>query len=130
MRIGLTFLVLGALGAMWLAGGSAPVLAGPAARHSGSVVAVDPQARTLVIDELERLGKERKLTVRIAQQAQVVLSERLPDDQVADLRHPFRDTPISLSDIRPGDFVVVELTEKGNKAEAISVTVTFRGGSR
>ncbi len=38
--------------------------------------------------------------------------------------------PIGLSDLRPGDFVAVELSGKGKRAEASAVTVTFRGEGR
>jgi len=119
----MAFLTGAALGAMVLAGGLSPVLAGPAERHSGTVVKVNPAARTLVVDELGALGKQRKLNVRVTPQAQVILSKRVPDDQAQDPRHPFKDTPVSLSDLRPGDFVTVEM---GKGKTASSVTVTFR----
>lgn len=130
MRIRMALLTLGMLSAILLVGGWSAVLAGSAERHSGTVVAVDPNARTLALEELAAAGKTQQLKVSVPAQAQVVFSERIPDHQVTDLRHPFRDTPIGLPDIRPGDFIVVELTEKGEKVVASSVTVTFRGGAR
>ena len=54
----------------------------------------------------------------------VVLSER--DDRAEDLSHPFKDTVISLSEVRRGDFVVVEMRGPEGKALARSVVVTFR----
>lgn len=95
-----------------------------AARHSGRVVAVDTAARTLVVEELAAAGKARRLTIRVPPEARVVLSTRLPDDKVTDLRHPFQDTPIQLSEVRAGDFVTVELD--GDRAQAAAVTVTYR----
>lgn len=100
-----------------------PLLAATA-RHSGRVVAVDPATRTLVVEEFAAAGQVRRLTVRLPPEARVVLSTRLPDAEITDLRYPFKDTPIQLSEIRPGDFVTVEL--EGDKAQATSVTVTYR----
>ncbi|MBI4611328.1 MAG: hypothetical protein HY726_20245 [Candidatus Rokubacteria bacterium] len=125
------FLALMAMATGLLQGaGLAPSVAGSSERHSGTVVKVDPQARTLIIEEMAAGGTTRTLQVRIAPQARLVLSRRLPDSQVADPRNPFKDTPIGLGDLRSGDFVVVELTGAGEKAEASSVTVTRREGAR
>lgn len=66
-----------------------------------------------------------RLRVEVASDARVVLSER--DDRAEDLSHPFKDTVISLSDVRRGDFVVVEMRGPEGKALARSVVVTFRG---
>lgn len=128
MRIRMTLVALGAVGVVVLASGL-QVLAGSGTeyRYAGTVVAVDLKARAVTLVELREHAKVEKLTVPIAPQARVILSERLPDDQVTDLRHPFKDTPISLSDLRPGDFVVLELTEEsGKRRVANAVVVTFR----
>ena len=66
-----------------------------------------------------------RLRVELAPDARVVLSER--NDRAEDLSHPFRDTVISLADVRRGDFVVVEMRGPEGKALARSVVVTFRG---
>jgi hypothetical protein len=126
MRFRLALLALGIL-SMSLPDYGAPVLASPADRHSGTVIKVDAQAGTLVIEEMAVAGKTRQLRVRVTAETRVVLSERIPESQVTDLRNPFRETSIKLSDIRPGDFVTVELREEGKTAVASSVTVTVRG---
>ena len=130
MRTRVMVLTLGALLVSMLGVGWAPpVLAGPEPRHAGQVEAVDVQNRLLTLSELAEGGTMRTLHVRISPQATVVRSQPLPANQVTDLARPFKDSAISLSDIRPGDFVVVELFGTGKKAEASSVTVTFERGS-
>jgi hypothetical protein len=54
----------------------------------------------------------------------VVLSER--DEQAEDLGHPFKDTVIGLSEVRRGDYVVVEMRGPEGRELARSVVVTFR----
>lgn len=131
MRFSVAFLTLGVLATSLAAAGWAPpVRASPSERHSGTVLKVDSQAGTLVIEELAAEGKARQLKVSVPAQARVILSERIPASQVTDPGRPFRETRIRLSDIHPGDFATVELTADGEKAVAASVTVTLRGGSR
>jgi hypothetical protein len=93
-------------------------------RSSGIVFSVNPTARTLVVQDMGAAAGARRLRVEVALDARVVLSER---DDRADLSHPFKDTAISLSDVRRGDFVVMEMRGAEGKAQARSVVVTFRG---
>ena len=95
-----------------------------AERHSGSVVAVDAATRTLVIDEIGANAKEQKLRLRLAPQAQLILSER--NDHPEDFQHVFKEVPIGLSDLKPGDFVVVEVVKAGKENLADLVMVTLR----
>jgi threonine dehydrogenase-like Zn-dependent dehydrogenase len=104
-----------------LAGLAAPVAA--ASRHSGTVISVDPNAGRLVVEEMLQGTTTRKVNVRVGPDTRMVLSERLPDAEVTDLRHPFKDRPISLADIHPGDGVTVELTAKDAPASALTVTL-------
>lgn len=94
-------------------------------RSSGLVQSVNPRARTLVLEDRDAAAAASQLRVELAPDARVVLSER--DDRAEDLSHPFKDTLISLSDVRRGDFVVVEMRGPEGKALARSVVVTFRG---
>jgi hypothetical protein len=126
MRHRVKVLTLGMLLTGILAGGWAPLVrAGAASRHDGEVEAVDLRTRMLTLSELAEGGTARTLHVRIPPNTTIVRSERLPTDQVKELEHPFKDTPIRLLDVRPGDYVVVELSRTGKRAEASSVTVTF-----
>jgi hypothetical protein len=94
-------------------------------RSSGIVQSVNPKARTLVLEDLGAAAAASRLRVELAPDARVVLSERA--ERADDLSHPFKDTVISLSDVRRGDFVVVETRGPEGKALARSVVVTFRG---
>jgi hypothetical protein len=121
-------LVLAALFvAGWLTVDARPVVAQTGERHSGTVVSVDPAARTLVMKELVQEGRPRQLTVRIPGGAPVIVSDRIPDEQVARFDAVFVDRPIDLREVRPGDFVVVEGAARGDTASAAKVVVTLRG---
>jgi len=92
-------------------------------RSSGVVQAVDPRARSLVLEERGVAGTGR-LRVELAPDARVVLSQR--EARAADPTHPFTDTPIDLSDVRRGDYVVVDIQGPEGRELGRSVTVTFR----
>ena len=94
-------------------------------RSSGIVLSVNARARTLVLEDRGAAAAASPLRVELAPDGRVVLSER--DDRAEDLSHPFKDTVISLSEVRRGDFVVVEMRGPEGKALARSVVVTFRG---
>ncbi len=95
-------------------------------RHSGTVVSVDPAARSLVMNELVQEGRPRQLVVRVPGGTPVVVSDRIPDEQVLRFDAVFVDRPIDLSDVRPGDFVVIEGRARGDAAAAGKVIVTLR----
>ena len=126
MRTVKTSVLLSLIGAVLV--GATPALAAESARHSGTVVSVDPKLQTLVVDELGANATSRKLNVHVAPQTQMLSSTRNP--QATDAQHEFTDTPITLADIKPGDFVVVDLKDHGNTAMADSVMVTLSQGSR
>ena len=104
-------------------------VSGGGERHSGTVVSVDPAARTLMLHELVEEGRPRRLDVRVPAGAAVVYSERIPDEQVTRLDAPFADRRIDLGEVRPGDFIVVEGAARGGSATASAVVVTLRPGS-
>ena len=103
-----------------------PVAAQTNERHSGTVVSVDPAARSLVMNELVQEGRPRQLVVRVPGGAPVVVSDRIPDEQVLRFDTVFVERPIDLSDVRPGDFVVIEGRARGDAAAAGKVIVTLR----
>ena len=47
-------------------------------------------------------------------------------DHPEDFQHVFKDAPIGLSDLKPGDFVVVELVKAGQENLADLVMVTLQ----
>ena len=109
-----------------LAVDSAPVAAQTSERHSGTVVSVDPAARSLVLKELVQEGRPRRLVVRVPGGASVIVSDRIPDEQVTRFDAVFVDRTIDLGEVRPGDFIVFEGTTRGDTAAAGKVVVTLR----
>jgi hypothetical protein len=107
----------------WLVGGSP---AGAGERHSGTVAAIDSAARTVTIQELVEEGKPRTLQVHVMDGARISMSERTLDQLSAGRIGPFVDRTIQLSDVRPGDFVVIEATPRGRTHHADAITVTLR----
>jgi hypothetical protein len=96
-------------------------------RHAGTVLAVDPQARTITLDEFRANAERRALRVHVPREALVLLSER--NQAGRDLKDAFRDSTISLSDVRVGDFVVVELSSDPEVARLVMVTLRRGAGS-
>lgn len=94
------------------------------ARFSGVVLTVDPTARVLVLEDRGGAGAAGRQRVQLAPDARVVVSER--DAQAEDPSRSFKDTPISLSDIGRGDYVIVERRGPPGKEQAHSIVVTFR----
>jgi hypothetical protein len=111
---------------------AAPPAGGGGATYSGTVVSVDPAAGTLVLAHMgpwQGGEPERSLAqVRVATdgQTRVLVARRAtgaaPDGWIGG----FVETPASLREIRPGDFVAVELREgaAGRVADRITRVVT------
>jgi hypothetical protein len=98
----------------------------PGERHAGTVLAVDVQARTLTVDEYRANGARGALRVQVPRNVPVFLSERNAAGH--DAASAFWQHPITLADIRTGDFVVIELSEPPDAAVARLVMVTLRKG--
>jgi len=90
------------------------------ARISGVVLSVDEKARTLVLEDRGAAPELRRLRVGLAPDTRIAFSER--DSQLVD----FKDTAITLSEVRSGDFVVVDLKRSEGTPLARSIVVTFR----
>jgi hypothetical protein len=101
-----------------------------ARRHAGTVVTVNPSARTLVVRELVEAGKPKSLNVKVPQESRVVVSERVPSAEISDLRNPFRETAIDLGEVRRGDTVVLESTRERGAEIASQVIVTLRASGQ
>ena len=111
----------------WIVASPNPVAGGE--RHSGTVVSVDPGARSFVLQELIEDGRPRRLDVRVPEGVAIVYSERIPDEKVTSLDALFDDRRIDLREVRPGDFVVIEGAARGKSATASGVVVTLRAGT-
>ena len=94
-------------------------------RHTGTVMSVEPNGLVLLV--LGRGGKEQKLQVAVTPQTRVTDSERNP--RPTSVQELFTDKPIPLSEVKKGDFVVVETSGEGKKLVADSVMVTLRNGA-
>jgi hypothetical protein len=119
----------GFLGAAVAAAALAALAAGAAGgeRHAGTVLAVDPQARSLVVDEFAANAERRALRVLVPPEALVLLSQRNPSGR--ELREAFRDRAVTLADVRVGDFVVVELSGDPEVARLVMITLRRGAGS-
>jgi hypothetical protein len=69
-----------------------PALA--AERHAGTIVSVDVQKRTLLVEELGAAARVEQLHLWIGPETRLLRSEVLPAAEVTDATYPFRDTPI------------------------------------
>jgi hypothetical protein len=118
--------VLLGLGAVLLVAAAGGALAA-GERHAGTVLAVDPQARTLTLDEFHVNAERRALRVHVPREALVLISER--NQSGRDLKDAFRDRTISLADVRVGDFVVIELSGDPEVARLVMVTLRRGAGS-
>jgi hypothetical protein len=96
-------------------------------RRAGSVLAVDSQARTLTLDEFGANAERRALRVQVPREAVVLLSQR--NQAARDVRDSFRDSTITLADVRVGDFVVIELSEDPEVARLVMITLRRGAGS-
>ena len=104
-----------------------PPVAPAGERHAGTVLAVDPQARTLTVDEFGAGGERRALRVQVPRDAVVLWSQR--NQTGRDWKDAFRDSTIGLGDVRIGDFVVVELSDDPDVARLVMVTLRRGAGS-
>jgi hypothetical protein len=100
-----------------LAGGHAE---GADMRHSGRVLAVDPHARTLRIEEMKAWTGPGtgtvELSLRLASDAQLLSVAREPGASLAGWMNAWREAPIGLDAVRPGDFVTVTTSGRGDVA--------------
>lgn len=107
----------------FIAGGvTVCALVGPAQsgeRHAGTVLNVDSARGELVLDELGVAATRKTVALRVAPGASIVDSQRR--EPVESFDKPFVDTPIALSDVRVGDFVVVDVDKPGI-AERVTIT--------
>jgi hypothetical protein len=113
-----------------LVAGLAAVSAGVAPageRRAGTVLAVDPQSRTLTVDEFGANAERRALRVQVGREALVLLSQR--NQAGRDAKESFRDSAITLADVRVGDFVVIELSDDPEVARLVMITLRRGAGS-
>lgn len=96
-------------------------------RRAGSVLAVDPQARTLIVDEFGANAERRARRVQVPREALVLLSQRNLSGR--ELKDSFNERTITLADVQVGDFVVIELSSDPEVARLVMVTLRRGAGS-
>lgn len=96
-------------------------------RRAGTVLALDPQARTLTLDEFGANAERRALRVQVPREALVLLSQR--NQAGRDVKDSFRDSAITLADVRVGDFVVIEMSDDPEVARLVMITLRRGAGS-
>jgi len=96
-------------------------------RRAGTVLAVDPQARTVILDEFGANAERRALRVQVPREALVLLSQR--NQAGRDVKDVFRSSSITLADVREGDFVVVEMSDDPDVARLVMITLRRGAGS-
>jgi hypothetical protein len=118
----------------WLAGalGLGLMLASPAwaggARHSGSLAAVDPQAGTIVLDEVGpwkvRNGATvvTKRTIAVPADATLVIVRRAPQAP-SGYANDWVEERASLAALKPGAFVTAETESRDGRLVAMRVVV-------
>jgi hypothetical protein len=89
------------------------------------VLAVDPQSRTLTVDEFGANAERRALRVQVGREALVLLSQR--NQAGRDVKESFRDSAITLAD-RAGDFVVIEVSDDPEVARLVMITLRRGAG--
>lgn len=91
-------------------------------RYSGKVERVELMAGVVVVEELGERGRLVRHEVWVAAETAIVSAARL---RPRDMRGPvaYAEVPVSLADLLPGDFVVVEAAEGGGRAVARRITI-------
>lgn len=101
---------------------------------SGSVVSVDPAAGTLVLGDMGpwRASDPQKsitsVTVATDSQTTVVVVRRMKGPDPDGWIGGYTESPASLRDIKPGDFVSVKLRADGPRPLAARITRVEIGG--
>jgi hypothetical protein len=103
-----------------LVGTVAGAAQGADTRHSGRVLSIDPSARTLRIEEMKAWTGPGtgtvELSLRLASDAQLLSVARAPGASLAGWLNAWREAPIGLDAVRPGDFVTVTTSGRGDVA--------------
>ena len=100
-----------------------------ASDHSGTVTAVDPDKRTIVIEEVgpwhvkDGQTEITRQTIAVAPSAQFVASKRTSEPGPAGWPGEFVEVPLGAWAVKPGDFVTVHVEKVRKRATATKITV-------
>ena len=102
----------------------AAAMAGQERRHSGVLEGVAVGARIITMQEIGPGSTSHRRTVRLTSQTRIALALRSEDGPTTDhWAGEFMESPLKPADLRPGDFVTVTVTGKGDELFARSIDV-------
>ena len=116
-----------------LALGGLPAGAAELMKHSGTVLAVDRTAGTLVLGEVGPWRVERgetritRLAIATGSATEFTVAERVPDG-AAGFPGAFAERRLDPGHVKAGDFVTVSCLHEGKRLTALKVTVSSLGG--
>jgi len=99
-------------------------------RQSGTVAAIDPVAHTITLDEMGPwLGPTTAPTrhaIALTRSTRVELVTRATQPAPGGWPGGYVDSSLSAADVRPGDFVTVEVIQEDGRAVATAIDVVRR----
>jgi hypothetical protein len=100
--------------------------AGP--RYSGTIVAIDPGGRSITLNELGvglPGGRNQEIPhlIELGPATKFLLASRVEDSEDTEWRGGYVESPITVKDLRPGDYATVEVEAQDGKLRAASVVV-------
>lgn len=96
-------------------------------RYSGKVERVELGEGLVVVEELGERGRPVLHAIHVDAETPIVSASRL---RPRDMRGPnaYGEVPVSLVDLLPGDFVVVEFLEEGGLTVLLRITIVETTG--
>ena len=99
-----------------------------APRYSGTIVAVDPGGRSITLNELGPgipggRNQEIRRVIELSAATTLLLATRAEESQDTEWRGGYTESPIRVTDLKPGDYATVEAEAQNGSLRAISVVV-------
>ncbi len=96
-------------------------------RYSGHIVNVSPNGQTITLQELgARAGTQNQVIDRalgVTPDTRLTLAARAEEDGGGDWSGGFKESPLSVTDLRVGDYATVEAEARDGRLVAVSVLV-------
>lgn len=108
--------------------------AGSEERHSGRIVAVEPQTGAITLEEMGPwTGPGQgliKRSVELTAQTDIALLARTDEAAAGEWPGAFKESPLSAMELRPGDYVTVSVEAHGGRLFARSIAVVRVGPAK